>query len=1232
MKLLSLNARGLRNIVKRKAIFIFCKDYNADIIFIQETHSCKEDEKLWKSQWGEDIWLTHGSNHSAGVAILTHKFKGKVLNTIKDTDGHWMVIITCLEDAFFILVNIYGYCSHSQNSKLLEELDSVLNELMSKYPVAKVILGGDFNMVMDNQLDRYPPKRTPNSKKLIEFTNRLDLIDIWRKKNTLLKTYTWSNNNHKLQSRIDFWLISADLEPSIESCTASPAVLTDHKAISLAIQVSKEQRGRFASGYWKLNNSLLFHEELKMKIEQLISEQWEAARKGNNFGTSWELLKYKIRGICSSYGKRLANKKKNVTYTLINNINKLTEKGHLSQEDNNTLLDLQKQLDIVYENKAKGAFVRSRRNWMEKGEKNSRYFFNMEKRRNEINSIRKLDIGEKISDDIKEISNYISAFYEKLYSKDINLKDPKEVLSLINSTNCVDAEYNEICCQDITLEEIIWGITNLKNNKSPGCDGLTSEMYKCFSESLGKFLLAVFKESLDRGELPPSLRQGVITLIPKPHKDSLLIENWRPITLLNNDYKILASILAKRLKSKLHTLIDECQSGFMKNRHIANNIRLVLDLIEYKDFLDDEHLILFLDFQKAFDTVSHKFIFDTLNFFNFGKNFINAVKTLYMGGNSCVKLDNGTSPRFYINKGIRQGCPTSPLLFLIVAQILCDLIHKSSFKGITLNEREIKISQLADDTTLFLKNKSQIGVALNVLNQFSESSGLNLNLSKCELFSLKNKHSGQIYGININNLVTYLGIKIGHNQKLMTESNISLLHNSINKKFDSWLARDLSMYGRVLLSKAEGLSRAAYLFSSIEIPKLQCANLDKLLYNFIWRKKPHKIRKNILTNKIEEGGLSVIDFSLFNEILKINWIKRFLKNPNSLWNIVPNFIFEKLGKITFLLQCPYSINRMPVKLSNFHKQALTYWSLLYKHNFSPHKCFIWNNMNIIYRNKTLFIENWFKHDILLVSQLLNNSNQILTYDDFTHKFNFQPPRKEFDIVTKAIPQGIITLLRNETVLDQFNKSFSSSVSINGLSFLDRKFNNKVIKNLLCAKSIPASRYKWSPLYENINWNRAWNNPHKFLITNKVKEISFKILHHYYPCNKIICKFIPTVDEKCSFCFMETETLDHLFYSCSYSSSLWNDIQDFINGQLGSNIHLSNFDIFFYFSDSNSSVQYLVNLIILLGKFFIHKSKFMNNKPLFNVFKIDLKNYIECISGLEGKSASKCMKYLSGLTI
>lgn len=109
-----------------------------------------------------------------------------------------------------------------------------------------------------------------------------------------------------------------------------------------------------------------------------------------------------------------------------------------------------------------------------------------------------------------------------------------------------------------------------------------------------------------------------------------MVDNWRPITLLNNDYKMLASILAERLKYGLDDLIDECQSGFIKGRHISNNIRLVLDLIDYRDLVLDPALIMFLDFQKAFDTVSHNFILCVLQYFDFNNYFINAVKTLYV--------------------------------------------------------------------------------------------------------------------------------------------------------------------------------------------------------------------------------------------------------------------------------------------------------------------------------------------------------------------------------------------------------------------------------------------------------------------------------------------------------------------------------------------------------------------------------------------------------------------------
>ncbi len=161
----------------------------------------------------------------------------------------------------------------------------------------------------------------------------------------------------------------------------------------------------------------------------------------------------------------------------------------------------------------------------------------------------------------------------------------------------------------------------LKNNKSPGTDGLTAEFYKCFAEELTPFLLEMFSESIQSENLPPNLTQRLQTLIPKPKKDTSLIDNWRPICLLNNDYKILACILAKRLKSVLNSVIDETQSGFMPKRHIANNIRLVLDLFDYSELINDDSFILFLDFYKEFDSLNHEFILLSLKKLGFGDPF-----------------------------------------------------------------------------------------------------------------------------------------------------------------------------------------------------------------------------------------------------------------------------------------------------------------------------------------------------------------------------------------------------------------------------------------------------------------------------------------------------------------------------------------------------------------------------------------------------------------------------------
>ncbi len=211
-------------------------------------------------------------------------------------------------------------------------------------------------------------------------------------------------------------------------------------------------------------------------------------------------------------------------------------------------------------------------------------------------------------------------------------------------------------------------------------------------------------------ENPPKVNRAV------PCSRKAPLDNWRPITLLNSDYKLLASLYANRLKPCLEEIVSTTQSGFMKGRNISNNIRLVLDLLDYSDLVNEEALILFLDFYKAFDTVEHNFMYHTLNYFGFGPTFKNMMHTFYNNISSSVSLSSGTSSRFIVRGGIRQGCPISPFLFLLVAETLnLYTLHCSQIKGIEIEDFTLTISQLADDICLFLKNKDQVPVILEAL-------------------------------------------------------------------------------------------------------------------------------------------------------------------------------------------------------------------------------------------------------------------------------------------------------------------------------------------------------------------------------------------------------------------------------------------------------------------------------------------------------------------------------------
>ena len=158
----------------------------------------------------------------------------------------------------------------------------------------------------------------------------------------------------------------------------------------------------------------------------------------------------------------------------------------------------------------------------------------------------------------------------------------------------------------------------MASENSSGTDGLPSEFYKVFWEEIGESLTSALNFSFEIGQLPISQRRGIIKLIPKKDADPNLIKNWRPLTLLNCDYKIVSKAIANRIKTVLPELISDDQSGFIKNRCISDNIRTLDSVILYTANKNIPGLLLFLDFEKAFDTVEWSFIEKSLQHFGFG--------------------------------------------------------------------------------------------------------------------------------------------------------------------------------------------------------------------------------------------------------------------------------------------------------------------------------------------------------------------------------------------------------------------------------------------------------------------------------------------------------------------------------------------------------------------------------------------------------------------------------------
>lgn len=347
-----------------------------------------------------------------------------------------------------------------------------------------------------------------------------------------------------------------------------------------------------------------------------------------------------------------------------------------------------------------------------------------------------------------DINKCFEDFYTNLYKS-----ESRGDTSLFNSfyegldIPQISSEFKALLDQPISCEEVSHAILSLQNGKAPGPDGFTAEFFKATHNILAGPMIDMLNEALITGLLPISLRQISISLIAKKDKDPLDCANYRPISLCPVDVKILAKILALRMEPVLAELIHNDQTGFIKSRKQFFNIRRVLNVIYSPSNVKSQEVLVLLDAEKAFDRVEWDFLFDTLHRFGFREKFIRLIQLLYTSPFASVRTNDISSPYFKLHRGTRQGCPLSPLLFVLALEPLAIAIRSDNkVTGIIRGGLEQRISLYADDIILFISNPTtSLPRVLSCIKEFGVIS--KLNIDKSELFPL---NTG---GSNISHLV-----------------------------------------------------------------------------------------------------------------------------------------------------------------------------------------------------------------------------------------------------------------------------------------------------------------------------------------------------------------------------------------------------------------------------------------------------------------------------------------------
>ncbi|XP_039145636.1 uncharacterized protein LOC120282866 [Dioscorea cayenensis subsp. rotundata] len=696
-----------------------------------------------------------------------------------------------------------------------------------------------------------------------------------------------------------------------------------------------------------------------------------------------------------------------------------------------------------------------------------------------INFIPSVKIGEEFFSEVREIGKVFENRFRALFGQQRPFRFKVDLNRLLTNKARVDLSQLE---RPFTIEEVKKAVFDLGSDKAPGPDGFPLLFFKSYWETVKVEVLKMCEDFYDGRANLERINWASIVLIPKI-SSPVSPGDYRPISLINSSLKIISKILASRLSTVMASLVDHSQSAFLKGRCILDNIATAEELLFsiHKRKMDDH--VLKVDFAKAFDSVDWEFLLELLKARGFGTKWIGWICNLLSMSKASI-LING-SPRGYVRyqRGLRQGDPLSPLLFVLVTDVLSTLFENALFSQIL------------------------VGVPVGEVGSIWLS-GLETNFAKTCLFSsdphqLPDERTANTFCCSVSRLpVTYLGIPISGRRP--RNHDWRSLIDKIKSRLSTWKSNYLSIGGRLTLLNSVLSSLPTFWMSMFCLPKWVIKEIDRIRRDFLWSGPDMDIPRcrlvawQAICRSKEQGGWGILNLSVFNMALLGKWRWKFLSDSNWCCARVIKFNYNLTswnmfslprGRVSFfwsgVLKGLSAFNGCVTVKVHFGMEAL-FWKDRWLNGRAP--MHLWPNE-------------------FLASPMQNASVFDLRHLLVQQPFSDEHTDSEMLLVNWISPAG----LDKDVRFWSLNANGSFSVK----SFYDRLNDG----GLRC----PIAKFFWKgpcPRKVNIfNW-LAWKD--KILTLENLAKRR---------CNKL-----PT--DTCVLCHEAVESVDHLFLQCRFSLEVW----------------------------------------------------------------------------------------------